>query len=97
MSRFDNTSQTCPRSRDRAQTLPFEKEHISWTFSGFSGGSDGQDSAHSGRPGFDPWVQKILWRREWQTTVVFLPGEFQGQRSLESCSPSGHKESDMTE
>ena len=27
----------------------------------------------------DPWVRKIPWRREWQPTAVFLPGEFQGQ------------------
>ena len=30
---------------------------------------------------FDPWVRKIPWRREWQPTPVFLPGEFHGQRS----------------
>ena len=34
---------------------------------------------------------------EWQPTPVFLPGEFQGQRSLVGCSPWGHKESDTTE
>ena len=34
------------------------------------------------RPGFDPSVRKMLWRREWQPTPVFLPGEFHGQRSL---------------
>ena len=34
------------------------------------------------RSGFDPWVRKIPWRREWQPTPVFLPGEFHGQRSL---------------
>ena len=28
------------------------------------------------RPGFDPWVGKIPWRRERQPTPVFLPGEF---------------------
>ena len=28
-----------------------------------------------GRPGFDPWVGKIPWRRAWQPTVVSLPGE----------------------
>ena len=28
-----------------------------------------------GRPGFDPWVGKIHWRRAWQPTPVFLPGE----------------------
>ena len=36
----------------------------------------------SGRPGFHPWVGKILWRREWQPTPVFLPGGSHGQRSL---------------
>ena len=28
--------------------------------------------------GFDPWVGKIPWRREWQPTPVFWPGEFHG-------------------
>ena len=46
---------------------------------------------------FDPWVRKIPWRREWQPTLVFLPGEFHGQRSLVSYRPLGHKESYMTE
>ena len=50
-----------------------------------------------GRPGFNPRVGKILWRREWQPTSVFLPGESHGQRSLAGYSPQGHKESDMTE
>ena len=40
---------------------------------------------------------KIPWRREWQPTPVFLPGEFHGQRSLAGYSPWGCKESDMTE
>ena len=31
---------------------------------------------------FDPGVEKIPWRREWQPIPVFLPGEFHGQRSL---------------
>ena len=31
---------------------------------------------------FDPWVGKISWRREWQPTPVFLPGEFHRQKSL---------------
>ena len=44
-----------------------------------------------------PEVGKILWRRAWQLTPVFLPGKFHGQRSLASCSPKGHTESDMTE
>ena len=46
---------------------------------------------------FDPWVGKILWKREWQPTPVFLPSESYWQRSLVGYSPWGHKESDMTE
>ena len=42
-------------------------------------------------------VGKINWRREWLPTLVFLPGEFHGQRSLAGYSSWGHKESDMTE
>ena len=49
------------------------------------------------RHGFNPWVRKIPWRRVWQPTPVFLPGESHGQRSLEGYSPRGHKESDTTE
>ena len=37
------------------------------------------------------------WRREWQPIPVFLPGEFHGQKSLESYSPWGHIESDTIE
>ena len=29
---------------------------------------------------FDLWVRKILWRREWQSTPGFLPGESHGQK-----------------
>ena len=40
--------------------------------------------------------RKIPWRREWQPTPVFLPGESRGQRSLVGYSSQGGKESDMT-
>ena len=50
-----------------------------------------------GRPGFDPWVRKILWRRKWQPTPVLLPGKSYGQRRVVGYSPWGHKESDTTE
>ena len=43
------------------------------------------------------WVGTIPRRREWLPTLVFLPGEFHGQRSLVGYSPWGHKVSDMTE
>ena len=49
------------------------------------------------RCGFEPWVGKTPWSMKWQPTPVFLPGEFHGQRSLESYSPWGHKEPDVTE
>ena len=42
--------------------------------------------------GFDPWIGKIPWRKAWQPTLVFLPGESHGQRSLAGYSPRGHKE-----
>ena len=42
--------------------------------------------------GFSPWAGKIPWRRKWQSTPVFLPGESHGQRSLGGYSPWGHKE-----
>ena len=44
-----------------------------------------------------PWVRKIPWRRAWQPTPVYLPGEFHGQRSLVGYSPWGPKELDTTE
>ena len=37
------------------------------------------------------------WRRKWQPTPVFLPGESHGRKSLVGCSPWGRTESDMTE
>ena len=46
---------------------------------------------------FDPWVGTIPWRRAWQHTPVFLPGESHGQKSLVGYSPQDHRESDMTE
>ena len=46
---------------------------------------------------FNPWVGKIPWRRKWQPTSVFLPGESHGERSLVGHSPRGHKELDTTE
>ena len=49
------------------------------------------------RPGSDSWVRKIPWRRKWQSTPVFLPGESHGRRSLAGYSPWGHKELDTAE
>ena len=37
------------------------------------------------------------WRRKWQPTPVFLPGESQGWQSLVGCHLWGRTESDSTE
>ena len=39
--------------------------------------------------GFHPWVWKIPWRRAWQPTPVFLPGEYHEWRSPAGYSPIG--------
>ena len=49
----------------------------------------------------ETWVQSLgwedPWRRKWQPTPVFLPGESHGWRSLVGYSPRGRKELDTTE
>ena len=68
---------------------------------GFPGGASGKESTcnagDSNRIGFSSWVGKIHWRRKWQPTPLFLPGESHRQRSLMGYIPWGRKESDMTE
>ena len=74
------------------------KNHFFYKFSGnsclqwgFPGGSRQVKNlpANAGdmRHGLDPWVGKIPWKRAWQPTPVYLPGESQGQRSLAGYSP----------
>ena len=46
--------------------------------------------------GFDPWVWKIPWRREWLPTL-FLPVKSHGQRSLVGCGPWYCEELDTSE
>ena len=49
------------------------------------------------RPGFNPWVGKIPWRRKWLPTPVSLPGKSHGQRSLAGYTPWDHEQLDTTE
>ena len=62
----------------------------------FPGGASGKESTCQCRThkscGFDPWVGKIPWRKAWQPTLVFLPGESLGQMSLVGYSPWGCKD-----
>ena len=63
---------------------------------GFYGGSD--DNEHAFRDlSLIPGLGISHGEREWQPTLVFLPREFHGQRSLAGYSPQGHRESDTTE
>ena len=65
---------------------------------GFPDGSDGKETAHNvGDLGLISRIGKIFWRRECLSALIFLPGEFHGQRSLVGYSSWGYKESDMTE
>ena len=62
------------------------------------GGSDGEDPARgAGDLGLVLGLGSFPQRRDWLPTLVFLPGEFHGQRSLAGYTPWGCKESDMTE
>ena len=59
-------------------------------------------SMRSRRVGYDGATSLSLfpfihWRRKWQPTPVFLPGESQARRSLVGCRLWGRTESDMTE
>ena len=59
-------------------------------------------SMESLRVGYDRATSLSLftfmnWRRKWQPTPVFLPGEFQGQGSLVGCCLWGRTELDTTE
>ena len=66
-----------------------------WGLGGADNGRKKKNRGHE-RLGFNPRVRKILWRREWHPTPVFLPEKFLGQRSLVGYRPWGCKESDTT-
>ena len=80
----------------KVMMLPFNT--LSRFVMGFPSGSDGKESAYRCKK---TQVRSLgwedPWRREWQLTPVFLPGEFHGQRSLACYSPWGCKELDMIE
>ena len=83
---------------DMQMTPPFYGRKRSEIIEGFPGGSNVKASAcNAGDLGSIPGSGRFPWRRKWQPTPVFLPGESHGRRSLVSYSPRGRKESDTTE
>ena len=58
-----------------------------WGIPWWLGGKESSCQSRSCR--FHSWVRKILWRRKWPPTPVFLPGESHGQRRLAGYSPWG--------
>ena len=88
----------CPGSCPRIPVVNFSVSATEGLMSsntiGFPGDSVGKESTCNAG---EPWVGKIPWRRKWQPTPVFLPGESHGQRSLVDYSPQGCKELDTTE
>ena len=63
----------------------------------FPGGTRVKSLSANAGDKFNLWIWKIPWRRKWQPTLVFLPGESHGQRSLAGYTPCGRKGSDTTE
>ena len=84
-----------PQRLKREREKPFKE---CFFVIGFLCGSDDKEfSCQCRRHGFDPWVRKIPWSREWTPTPVFMPGKFYGQRTLVGYNPWYRKELDMTE
>ena len=82
------------------QSVESQRAGHNWaTFTHFTLGSSGKEPSCQSRGckrcEFDPWARKMPWRRAWQLTPVFLPGESHGQRSLTSYGPWGHNWSDL--
>ena len=62
-----------------AKSRDLEPNDVYWDV---PNGSDSKASTYNVRPGFDPCIRKIPWRRKWQPTPVLLPGESHGWRNL---------------
>ena len=88
------------------KTKSHKNIHLSYglnLWEGFPQGASGKEPACQcrihGRWGFNLWIERIPWRRAWQPTPVFLPGESHGQRSLEAyigSQTAGHNWSNLT-
>ena len=69
-----------------------------WGFPGGASGKEPPGNAGVARDtGLIPGSGRVPWRRKWQPSPVFLPGESHGQRSLADYSLWGRKGLDTTE
>ena len=66
--------------------LPWWEWRLPWWLS-----SEESTCRNCRKPEFDPWIGKILWRRAWKPTPVFLPRESHGQSSLVGYNPWDHR------
>ena len=100
---FNSVAQSCPTVCNPmdCSTSGFPVHTMTWHYVSLPGGISGKEPTCQcrgcKRKEFDPWIGKILWRREWQLPPVFLPRESHGQKSLVGYSTWGLKELDMTE
>ena len=89
------------QSRTRLKRLSSSSSRAKRVLGGFPGGISGKESTWQCRRWkrckFNPWIGKISWNREWRSTLVFLPGQSHGRRSLVGYSPWGRKELGKTE
>ena len=101
----DHSAQKADFPGLKGQTSRRETKHVSWgllcvLWASLVAQLVKNLSAHNGRQEtrwkFNPWVGKIPWRRKWQPTAGFSPGESHEQRSLAGHSPWGRRESDTT-
>ena len=103
-------TQSCPTLSDPMDHSPpgssvygiFQAKVLQWGAIAFSaGGTSSKEPTcqfmRHWRHRFNPWVGNIPWRRKWQPTPVFLPGECHGQRRLAGYSSWSHIVSDMTD
>ena len=94
--------QNCRKMFKRQIILSYrERDIYTHMYMGFPGGASDEEPAcqcrRCKRCWFSPCIGNIPWRKAWQPTPVFLPGEPHGQRSLVSYSPWGFEESDSAE
>ena len=79
--------------RNKPEEAPFSLEDLGGVSKCLSGKESTCQYRRCRRHGFHSWVRKAPWRRKWQPTPVFFPGQSHGQKNLVGCSPRGSQKS----